>query len=98
MAAFLVTVAFMTPLYTSETKIYVLSRQDQQGNVTYSDLQIGSQLTKDYMELVKTKPVLSQVITETGLNETTEELAKRIEAYLVLQFYKFRIIGNRMRK
>ena len=79
MAAFLVTVVFMTPLYTSETKIYVLSRQDQQGNVTYSDLQMGSQLTKDYMELVKTKPVLSQVITETGLDETTEELAKRIE-------------------
>ena len=46
--AFVGTKLLMTPMYTSVTKMYVLSRQDSSAGVTYSDLQTGSQLTKDY--------------------------------------------------
>ena len=39
----------MTPTYQSVTKIYVLNKQDNSNtNVTYSDLQAGTQLVKDY--------------------------------------------------
>ena len=55
LVAVLVTKLFMTPVYTSTTKMYVLSKQDANSAVTSSDLQAGSQLTKDYMELIKSR-------------------------------------------
>ena len=39
----------VTPTYQSVTKIYILNKQDSSNtNVTYSDLQAGTQLVKDY--------------------------------------------------
>lgn len=68
----------MAPVYSSSTKVYVLNRQNANTNVTYSDLQTGSQLTKDYIELVKSRTVLTQVITELELQLSTTELADMI--------------------
>lgn len=76
--AFVGTKLLMTPMYTSVTKMYVLSRQDSSAGVTYSDLQTGSQLTKDYAELVKSRPVLEQVIAVLNLDMEPEELAENI--------------------
>ena len=39
--SFIGTKFLITPMYTSETKLYVLSRQDSSTGVTYSDLQTG---------------------------------------------------------
>lgn len=77
--AFVGTKLFLTPQYTSTTKLYVLSRQDSSASVTYSDLQTGTQLTKDYMELVKSRIVLEQVISVLNLDMTTKELSEQIE-------------------
>lgn len=76
--AFIGTKLLMTPMYTSVTKMYVLSRQDSSAGVTYSDLQTGSQLTKDYAELVKSRPVLEQVIAVLNLDMEPEDLAENI--------------------
>lgn len=76
--AFVGTKLLMTPMYTSVTKMYVLSRQDSSAGVTYSDLQTGSQLTKDYAELVKSRPVLEQVIAVLNLDMEPEDLAENI--------------------
>ncbi len=51
------------PIYTSTTKFYVLNKTSDTGSVTYNDLQTGTQLTKDYAELVKSRPVLEEVIS-----------------------------------
>lgn len=67
----------LKPEYRSSTKIYIINRQDHEG-VTYSDLQIGNQLTKDYQILVKSRPVTEQVIKDLNLNMTHEELVSRI--------------------
>lgn len=67
------------PIYSSTTKVYVLSRQNSEANITYSDLQTGSQLTKDYVELVKSRTVLTQVLTDLDLDMTTDELAEMID-------------------
>ncbi len=76
--AFLGTKLFITPIYSSTTKMYVMSKQDAGASVTYTDLQTGTQLTKDYMELVKSRPVLEQVIAVLNLDMNTEQLAGAI--------------------
>lgn len=75
---FVGTKLFITPRYTSITKMYVLSKQDSNAGVTYSDLQTGTQLTKDYMELVKSRPVLEQVIAILNLDMEPEDLEDMI--------------------
>lgn len=78
--AFVGTKIFITPMYSSTTKMYVLTKQDSSAGVTYSDIQTGTQLTKDYMELVKSRPVLEQVIAVLNLDMEAEELEKSITA------------------
>ena len=43
-----------------------------------ADLQIGSQLTKDYSVMITSRPVLEQVIEKQGLNLTYDQLKERI--------------------
>lgn len=75
--AYLGTVLFVTPGYKSTTQIYVLNKQDNNtSTVTYSDLQSSSQLTKDYMELVTTRPVLEEAIAGLGFEDMTYETLK----------------------
>lgn len=67
----------VTPIYTSTTKVYVINRQDE-SKMTYSDLQTGSQLTQDYMILVRSRPVMEKVIEQLNLSMSTGELADMI--------------------
>lgn len=78
--AFVGTKLLITPMYSSTTKMYVLTRQDSSAGVTFSDIQTGTQLTKDYMELVKSRPVLEQVIAVLNLEMEAEELGASITA------------------
>lgn len=72
--AFVGTNLLLTPMYTSETKVYVLTRSDSTTGVTYNDLQTGTQLTQDYMELVTSRPVMEQVIAVLNLDMSPEQL------------------------
>ncbi len=65
-------------VYTSTAKVYVINRQDET-RMTLSDIQMGTQLTKDYMILVKSRPVTEQVISNLNLEMTQEQLAQIIE-------------------
>lgn len=67
------------PIYSSTTKVYVLNRQNTDADVTYTDLQTGAQLTKDYVELVECRTVLTKVIKDLDLDITVETLAAMIE-------------------
>lgn len=78
LVSFVGTKLLVTPKYTSDTKIYVLTKQDSNAGVTVNDLQTGTYLTKDYMELVKSRPVLEQVIAVLNLDMTSEELSEMI--------------------
>lgn len=76
---------FIRQKFRSSTSIYVLSRQDAQ-QVTYSDLQTGTQLTKDYAQLIKSRTVMNQVMADLDLqntypdmkNITPDQLASRV--------------------
>ena len=65
--------------YQSTSRIYVVSRQNQDNNaLTNSDLQAGSYLVKDYREIILSQNVLSQAIEELKLDLTPAELPKKI--------------------
>lgn len=63
----------VTPTYESTTKIYILNKSESTA-VTYSDVQMGTQLTKDYAELISSRYVLEEVIQKLSLEEEYEDL------------------------
>ena len=71
LGAFLFTQLLVTPTYESTTKIYILNKQEN-SSVTYSDIQLGTQLTKDYAELIQSRFVLEEVVQGMGLDLTYE--------------------------
>lgn len=56
---------WVTPIYEATAKLYVLNSSDSALNL--SDLQIGSYLASDYIEVFKTWEVHEMVITNLGL-------------------------------
>ncbi|MDO5381601.1 MAG: Wzz/FepE/Etk N-terminal domain-containing protein [Eubacteriales bacterium] len=76
-AAFLGSKFFITPQYQSQTKLYVLNRAND-GTTTLTDIQISTQLTKDYQILVTSTPVMQQVIKNLKLDMTPSDLASTI--------------------
>lgn len=76
-SAGLVSKYLISPLYTSTTKIYVINRQDET-KTTYTDLQTGTQLTRDYMFMVTSRPVLESVIENLEIEMSTKELVDSI--------------------
>lgn len=56
----------LTPQYTSTAMLYVLSKETTLTSL--ADLQIGSQLTKDYRIIITSRPVLQNVIDSLKLD------------------------------
>ncbi len=67
----------LTEEYESTTRIYVLNRQNDD-TLTYTDVQLGTQLTKDFREIIKSRYVLEQVIDICGLADSSGSLASRV--------------------
>lgn len=63
----------IAPTFESTSKIYILNKQ-QENTVTYSDVQLGTQLTKDYAQLITSRLVLEKVIEDLNLTEINEDL------------------------
>lgn len=74
---FAVSFFLMTPSYESTTKIYILNKNDNQ-TVTYSDVQLGAQLTKDYSELINSRYVIEEVNQKLKLDLDYGELKRKI--------------------
>ncbi|WP_026524906.1 MULTISPECIES: YveK family protein [unclassified Butyrivibrio] len=64
----------LTPLYSSTTKIYILNKEEG-ATVTYSDVQISTQLTQDYAQLIKSRYVLEEVIQTLHLDMDYDEFS-----------------------
>ena len=75
LVCFMVSKFILVPIYESTTKIYILNKTDD-SSVTYSDVQMGTQLTKDYAELINSRYVLEEVIQKLGLKTEYRELLK----------------------
>lgn len=68
----LVTHYLVQPLYSSTAKLYILSSSTSLTSLT--DIQIGTSLTKDYIQLVQSRPVVERVIENLKLNRSYEQL------------------------
>ncbi len=66
----------LTPQYESTSELYVLSKSTS--ITSLADIQMGTNLTNDYMVVVKGRPVLEQVISNLSLEENYEELSKKV--------------------
>lgn len=64
--AFCATKFFMTPVYTAENSMLVITKETTLASL--ADLQMGSQLTNDYKVLATSRPVLESVIKKLDLN------------------------------
>ena len=77
-AALLITRFFITPLYEATSSLYVVSASNN-SVVNLTDLQIGAQLTADYQELMRSRPLLEDVISRLSLEGmTVQDLEKQI--------------------
>ena len=62
----------ITPMYQSTTKLYILTKSTS--ITSLADIQLGTQLTQDYMVLIKSRPVVTKVIENLGLDMSYREL------------------------
>lgn len=77
MIALVVSVFLITPKYESTSALYVLSKSTS--ITSLADIQMGSNLTNDYIVVVKGRPVLEQVISNLGLEEEDyESLSEKV--------------------
>lgn len=75
LVAGLITVFVLTPMYTSTSQLYIMSKSSM---VDLSSLQMSTSLTADYEEMIKTRPVVEQVIENLGLKTSYGELLSHI--------------------
>ena len=71
-----ISVFLITPQYQSTSELYVLSKSTS--ITSLADIQMGTNLTNDYMVVVKGRPVLEQVISNLGLEETYREVSEKV--------------------
>lgn len=77
--AFCISKFIMIPQYQSTAEMYVLTKSTS--ITSLADLQTGTNLTNDYLVIVKGRPVLEQVIKNLGLeDETYASLSGRVSS------------------
>ena len=72
----LYTFFLVTPMYKATATIYVVSRNDSVLN--FSDLQVGSELTSDYIKVFEMWEVHEKVISALNLDYTYSEMASML--------------------
>ena len=80
------TIWFVTPMYTSSTTLVLVGTESTNNtenqvteSITTTDITINSKLVSTYSELVKSKSILGEVISNLGIDIDEEELRKNIE-------------------
>ncbi|MCI5873923.1 MAG: Wzz/FepE/Etk N-terminal domain-containing protein [Clostridiales bacterium] len=75
--AFVISFFLITPQYESTSALYVLSKSTS--ITSLADIQMGTNLTNDYIVVVKGRPVLEQVISNLSLEEENyESLSQKV--------------------
>lgn len=75
------TIGFVTPKYTSSTTLLLATSEnstDKSSTITTTDVTLNSKLVSTYSDLVQSKSVLRQVISNLGINISEEELKNNI--------------------
>ena len=74
------TIAFVTPMYTSSTSLVLATSQNSSktNTITTTDITLNSNLVSTYSEIVKSKKVVRQVISNLGIDIEEEDLRENI--------------------
>lgn len=80
--AILITRFAITPKYTATAKMYMVSSSSQ-SVVDLTDLNIGQTISADYVELLKTRPIIEGIIQEQHLNYSYGQLVGMIDLSVV---------------
>lgn len=67
---------FVTPMYESTAELYMLDSSTTISSLT--DIQIGNNLSTDYVQITKSRPVMDTVISNLELAEDYEELNNKV--------------------
>ena len=78
----LVTYFLIPDKYTATSRMYMVSASSD-SVVNLTDLNIGTSLSSDYVELMQTRPVVEGVIEELRLDYTYEDLLKMLSLSVV---------------
>ena len=78
----LVTHFVITPKYTATAKMYMVSSSSQ-SVVDLTDLNIGQTISGDYVELLKIRPIVEDIIAEQNLSYSYNELVDMINLTVV---------------
>jgi len=77
------TVGFTTPMYSSSTTLLLAGSESSGGettnSITTTDITLNSKLVSTYSVLVRSKDVLSQVISNLGMNISWESLRNNVK-------------------
>ncbi len=82
LVAGLVTQFIITPKYTASSTMYMVSSSSGSA-VDLTDFNIGQSLSSDYAELIKTRPIVEDVIKELKLDYEYEDLIKMLNLTVV---------------
>lgn len=78
----LVTQFVITPKYTATSTMYMVSSSSGSA-VDLTDFNIGQSLSSDYVELIKTRPIVEDVIREQGLEYDYEDMLGMMDISVV---------------
>lgn len=84
---YIYTTRFVTPMYTSTTTLVLASNNKKNKSNTTStaaEVAVNTKLVSTYSELIKSQKVLRDVVADTGINITEEQLKKEISIESVL--------------
>ena len=76
--------------FTAVSRMYMISASSS-SVVDLSDLNIGASLSNDYVELMKSRPIIEDVITELGLEYTYEQVLNMIRLDVVTNTHIIKI-------
>lgn len=75
------TIGFVTPMYSSSTTLVLASSNSNQATantITATDITVNSKLVSTYSEIVKSKNIMRQVISNLGIKIDEEGLRKHV--------------------
>ena len=74
------TIGFVTPKYSASTTLVLASNNNQStaNTITATDITVNSKLVSTYSEIVKSKNIIRQVISNLGIKLDEDELRKNV--------------------
>lgn len=74
------TIGFITPKYSSSTTLVLASNSNQTtaNTITATDITVNSKLVSTYSEIVKSKNIMRQVISNLGIKIDEDDLRKNV--------------------